>query len=238
MDPRHIYVIEFTDGVLKVGQTKNAAQRLSSHRSSAKMRGCDVHRSWFSPPHTGFLDNESSLIDFCRSQWEQEFGREYFTGGDFSLVVKHAEQLRFRIRERNPAAEEEAKRKLAVLKNRDALIREAFAEKFTKKEIHQRSGVARTTIDRILKENRIVPITKITARSNGDWETCTTAWVQVARESGHDAEVVKGEQANNNSPVVLVDGAHYVLSRYSDNGTVVHVDYKARKYNGTWTPAP
>lgn len=46
-------------------------------------------------------------------------------------------------------------RDLAAIKNRDEIIREAHAEGFLKKEIHQRSGVARTTINRILKESLV-----------------------------------------------------------------------------------
>lgn len=85
-----------------------------------------------------------------------------------------------------------------------------------------------------------VPVDKITAVAGGSWSSSATAWVEAAREAGHHAEVVEGETVNeyNSQPVVLVDGSHYVLSKYSDNGTVVHVDYKARKYNGTWTPTP
>lgn len=51
------------------------------------------------------------------------------------------------MRERDAIAE-----RLATLKNRDQVIREAFDHGFTKLEIHRLSGIARTTIDRILKE--------------------------------------------------------------------------------------
>lgn len=131
-------------------------------------------------------------------------------------------------------------RQLATLKNRDAIIREAFNRYgMTKQEIHELSGVARTTINRILKEDH-VPITKITVVAGGSWANSANAWVEAAKRAGYNAEVVEGETVNelNNQPVVQVDGVHYVLGRYSGNGIVVHVDFKARKFNGTWTPTP
>lgn len=213
-------------------------------------------------------------------------------------------------------------RDLAAMKNRDEIIREAYAEGFLKKEIHQRSGVARTTIDRILKEKPVqitditadtpsreaaveawveaaarhghgftvveadryggelvavvradnwanendptvggdeyelriqgsgtvtaslrTPTHKVTANSaatSPDWHPVTAAWLRVAREHGHDAQDT-GETASDNAPVIRVGDTHYVLTRYYDRDRdhmVVHVDFKARKYNGAWTPTP
>jgi hypothetical protein len=213
-------------------------------------------------------------------------------------------------------------RDLAAMKNRDEIIREAYAEGFPKKEIHERSGIARTTIDRILREKTMqitditsiltaapsekwpacalawrmdaeahghttaivgkddtpekkplvvsdgktyvltryhdnddwfitakpytlphnrVPVHQITATTNEtgpSWERSIEAWLQAARESGHDAQNT-GETVNhlNNAPTILVDGDHYVLTRHYDGHTVVTVDYKAVKTERGWVPA-
>lgn len=122
-----------------------------------------------------------------------------------------------------------------VTADRDNRIRQAYTEGITKNRIHTITGIARTTIDRILEENRVT-ITKITAICGGPWARSANAWVEAARNAGHTAEVVEGEHAENHCPVVLVDGDHYVLNRYSDRGIVVHVDYKAAKNDRGWVP--
>lgn len=137
------------------------------------------------------------------------------------------------------SAEAELREWATVTSDRDNRVRRAHAEGITKHRIHVLTGISRVTIDRILKEKH-VPITKITATAGGPWANSANAWVEAAKRAGYNAEVVEGETVNelNNQPVVQVDGVHYVLARYSGNGIVVHIDYKARKFNGTWTPTP
>lgn len=86
-----------------------------------------------------------------------------------------------------------------------------------------------------------VPVHQITATTNEtgpSWERSIEAWLQAARESGHDAQNT-GETVNhlNNAPTILVDGEHYVLTRHYDGHTVVTVDYKAVKTERGWVPA-
>lgn len=80
-------------------------------------------------------------------------------------------------------------------------------------------------------------VTRIIAASSGPWSANAADWIKTARQDGHTAELVEGEHANNHSPVVLVDGDHYVLNRHHDGwNTVVTVDYKAVKTERGWVP--
>lgn len=80
-------------------------------------------------------------------------------------------------------------------------------------------------------------ITRIIAIGGGPWAASAAAWIAAARQDGHTADIVEGEHANNNSPVVLAGGDHYVLTRHYDGwDTVVAVDYKAVKTERGWVP--
>ncbi|MET8381587.1 hypothetical protein ABZV14_01135 [Streptosporangium canum] len=92
----HIYVIELSNGTIKVGQTEYPHQRLSTHRRGALRFGLTVVREWCSSRHLAFLANEKRLISFCKeSGGEYATGRrsEYFTGLDFTIIQAFAEQL-------------------------------------------------------------------------------------------------------------------------------------------------
>lgn len=76
-----------------------------------------------------------------------------------------------------------------------------------------------------------------TINSSSRWENNVEAWVEEAREAGHEAVQVAGEAANNNCPVVLVGGDHYVLRRHQEpDDMLVSVDYRAVKADRGWVP--
>lgn len=93
---RHVYVIEFTSGTLKVGQTGSPKNRLKEHEKGAEAHGYAVARSWFSDAHVQYDENEAALIAFCGARWSRTSGREFFLSGDFDLVVDYAQGLPFR----------------------------------------------------------------------------------------------------------------------------------------------
>ncbi|MEO3856130.1 GIY-YIG nuclease family protein [Acrocarpospora sp. B8E8] len=88
-----IYAIEFSSGVVKVGRTNDTTKRLAAHRKDAAQHHVEITRTWFSPGHHTYLDNETALIGFCAERWPAASGREYFGGADFDSVVAYASDL-------------------------------------------------------------------------------------------------------------------------------------------------
>jgi hypothetical protein len=91
MNAGHVYVLAFDNGTVKVGQTQNASQRLSSHRSIAKGFGLTVTKEWVSPPHVGWRANEDALKAIATDLGGTPTSQEYFNGIDFDDVVEKAE---------------------------------------------------------------------------------------------------------------------------------------------------
>ncbi|MDG9701726.1 hypothetical protein [Streptomyces sp. DH37] len=90
---RYVYVLEFSSGTVKVGQTGDPAKRVKEHENAAMAHGISVARSWVSTPHVEFEDNEAALIAFCSERWPTTAGREAFESGDFAEVVEYAQGL-------------------------------------------------------------------------------------------------------------------------------------------------
>ena len=67
MSAGHVYVLAFDNGTVKVGQTKNATQRLNTHKSSARGFGLTVTDEWVSPLHAGYRANEDALKGIAAS---------------------------------------------------------------------------------------------------------------------------------------------------------------------------
>lgn len=94
----YIYVLQFASGVVKVGTTRNAAQRLRQHAVSALQHGGSIVSHWVSQPHGGAAANEQALIGFCAERAERTTGNErgeYFSGLDYAPVVEFAKTLLF-----------------------------------------------------------------------------------------------------------------------------------------------
>lgn len=94
LDPDgYVYVFEFSTGHVKIGQTNNPRQRLSSHTHDATKMGASVARYWFSPVHRDYLVTEKNLIAAMKEAATPLSGREYFTGCDFDATVRLAQRF-------------------------------------------------------------------------------------------------------------------------------------------------
>lgn|GEM_PF-6444417 len=91
----YIYVIEFTDGWIKVGCSNNARTRMTAHAKDAHLRDAKITRVYISEPHKEWRANEVELVAFCRQQQPTAVnGHEYFRGLTFRKVAGFAAQLR------------------------------------------------------------------------------------------------------------------------------------------------
>jgi hypothetical protein len=91
-----IYVIQFSTGLLKVGQSRDLPKRLKQHRDGAHRQRQAVVSSWGSPRHTSHTANEDRLISFCLKHYGPAVhGKETFENASFAEVVSYAESLSF-----------------------------------------------------------------------------------------------------------------------------------------------
>lgn len=90
----HIYVIAFTTGAVKVGQSVIPQQRIATHRTDARAYGTEVTDTWISPDHANYAANERRLISFCSRRWSR-IRAECFPEADFGEVTRYAESLTF-----------------------------------------------------------------------------------------------------------------------------------------------
>lgn len=83
----YLYVIEFSDGDIKVGRTSNFSNRLKSLASDNKMIGKrDIVRHF----HTECNEvTEKHALQFCISNCTDQFGAEYFSGVSFDRVKEY-----------------------------------------------------------------------------------------------------------------------------------------------------
>lgn len=77
-NPTHIYVIGFSDGVVKVGRTSNLTTRLRMLKSDAGKRGATIERRWASA-HPDARGAEFHLRVVGRGFFTRAWGGEYFT---------------------------------------------------------------------------------------------------------------------------------------------------------------
>lgn len=87
----YLYVIEFNDGVVKVGQTIRPAIRFGEHERAAQKIGCKTRRRWLSSRYMS-TRYERALIAYCHVYGQLVQGLEFFDA-DFDKVVKFAEEL-------------------------------------------------------------------------------------------------------------------------------------------------
>lgn len=81
-----LYVIEFSDGVVKVGETSNFQKRLASHKSeNEKIALRTVFRSFCAEC---FELKERDLILFCNKNYTLYSGNEYFKNADYDEICK------------------------------------------------------------------------------------------------------------------------------------------------------
>jgi hypothetical protein len=90
----HVYVIQFSTGGVKVGQSRSPDRRIEAHRDGGRAYGTEVTATWVSPKHQNVDENERELIAFCRQHWSR-VRAEYFPAADFELVSEFAKTLTF-----------------------------------------------------------------------------------------------------------------------------------------------
>lgn len=93
----HIYVVEFSTGVVKPGKTIRPETRLIEHRMAAERFGVRIARSWVSPLHKGVSSNEKTLLRWCAEHGgkQRPSKSEYYTGVSYEALLVIAEQLPF-----------------------------------------------------------------------------------------------------------------------------------------------
>ena len=95
MNAGYVYVMAFSNGTVKVGQTQNAGRRLSSHKSSARCFGLAVTGEWVSPLHAEWHANERALKEIAAGLGGTPVSLEYFSDIDFDVLVARARKLPF-----------------------------------------------------------------------------------------------------------------------------------------------
>lgn len=93
-----IYVIEFDNGLIKVGRSTNANQRIKSHVGSVNaISGGKLINKWVSEDHTNEAENELKVIRFCASKYgrsdKARLSREWIVCANFDEIVKFASNL-------------------------------------------------------------------------------------------------------------------------------------------------
>lgn len=89
----YVYVIEYSDGTVKVGTTTNPANRVRAHIGDAHKFGLKVKRGWISVCHKTPTGNEAKLIRHAEGQASDIRRREYFEGIDVLALMKFADGL-------------------------------------------------------------------------------------------------------------------------------------------------
>jgi hypothetical protein len=94
MDARYVYVIQFNDGVVKVGQTRNIRGRYKAHQYWGRLTGREVVEIDFGLRYGSALPDERQLIAFCAARWQVLPGyRECFVDADFDELYEYFLEL-------------------------------------------------------------------------------------------------------------------------------------------------
>lgn len=90
----YLYVVEFSTGTVKVGQTEDPKRRLGTHRAEAGAFGVSVTNYWISPSHLNFRANETRLINRC-VEVSHRSRKEYFHAVTYARAVEFAGALSY-----------------------------------------------------------------------------------------------------------------------------------------------
>lgn len=99
----HIYAVEFSNGVVKVGHTAWPKDRIAALRRDALPHGNPIVRTWVSGDLLSPEWCESRMIGFCLQRW-MPIASEWFLGADFDKIVAFAKTLKRGDREPAPDA--------------------------------------------------------------------------------------------------------------------------------------
>ena len=91
----HLYVLEFSDGSIKIGHANTPGKRVtSSAREVAGRCGVTLTQKWVSEAHEGSEMNEKKLAHWACCCGRPVFGfRELFTEVSFTQAVEAAQQV-------------------------------------------------------------------------------------------------------------------------------------------------
>jgi hypothetical protein len=93
-DVGHVYVIQFSTGVVKVGKAVNPESRIGDHRHNAAVHNISITDGFVSVAHPGHSKTERELIKFCAHHGTRTAaGNEYFTGIDFEAACSFADEI-------------------------------------------------------------------------------------------------------------------------------------------------
>jgi hypothetical protein len=94
LDPAgYTYVIEFSIGAVKVGETNHPQRRAAHHERDVARFGGTMTRWWLSDVHLNYRENESALIAAGRRLGRSLGGSEYFADCPFDDLVALAQRL-------------------------------------------------------------------------------------------------------------------------------------------------
>jgi len=89
----YCYVVEFSNGRIKVGTTQHISTRLKTHKSFALSSGIIATRFAHTKRHSNYLDNERTLIDKLAKAGNVAHGREFFEYIEFDFAVQCLREL-------------------------------------------------------------------------------------------------------------------------------------------------
>ena len=101
----YVYAIQFSNGIVKVGSTRNPHARITTHRGDASRFGLTVTEVWLSSNHDTYLRSEQVLIEIASSLTPDRNGREYFPNLDVSAVLTTARDRGIRFPNRGAEAQ-------------------------------------------------------------------------------------------------------------------------------------
>ncbi len=91
----YIYVIEFSNGTVKVGRSAEVTERIKVHDATARSFGLSIISKWTSPLHRDWKDNEEKLKALAEELGGVPNNGEYFAGLSFGLIAAAAAGLPF-----------------------------------------------------------------------------------------------------------------------------------------------
>lgn len=88
----HVYILGYSDGMVKVGQSIQPADRVFEHAKQASHHGSRITRVWVSGPHLEWAQRERDLKRLCRKYGTTRAGHEYFAGVEVDNLIADARE--------------------------------------------------------------------------------------------------------------------------------------------------
>ncbi|MEO3856194.1 GIY-YIG nuclease family protein [Acrocarpospora sp. B8E8] len=91
----HVYVIQLSNGTIKIGMTANPCQRVEQHLKQAGPFELRIVRLWLSIAHRNPVQVEKLLLGFARENSKGQILDEYFKGLNCDAMVEFARGVQF-----------------------------------------------------------------------------------------------------------------------------------------------